>query len=119
VHDRRSYRVTKKPPFRIALATVAAALLVLVPSAFAGKPGSGRSCTQSAPSVSVENNWAWGSSGSWGRSGQQLAYQIRIVNNDIYCSSSTFVVSLTAPAGFSVSMPTNTISLKSTTQGYL
>ncbi len=119
MHDRRSYRVTLKPPFRIALATVAAVLLVLAPTAFAGKPGGGRSCTQNAPSVSVENNWAWGSTGSWGKPGQQLAYQIRVVNNDVYCSSASFVVSLTAPAGFSVSMPTATISLKSTTQGYL
>ncbi len=119
MHDRRSYRVTLKPPSRIALAAVAAVVLVLVPSAFAGKPGGGRSCTRNAPSVSVENNWAWGSTGSWGKPGQQLAYQIRVVNNDVYCSSASFVVSLTAPAGFSVSMPTATISLKSTTQGYL
>ena len=112
--------MTRKPPFRIALAAIGALVLVLVPSAFAGKPtGGGRSCTRNAPSVSVENNWAWGSTGSWGKPGQQLAYQIRVVNNDVYCSSAGFVVSLTAPDGFSVSLPTNTISLKSTTQGYL
>jgi hypothetical protein len=86
-----------------------------------GKPsaGSSRSCTRNAPTVSVENNWGWGATGSWGLPGQQLAYQIRVVNNDVYCSSSSFVVGLTAPGGFSVSMPTSTISLKSTTQGYL
>jgi hypothetical protein len=97
-------------------------VLVLVPVAFAAKgshAGAGHACTASAPSVSVENNWAWGQTGSWGLSGQRLAYQIRVVNNDVYCSSSSFVVNLTAPDGFSVSMPTNTISLKSTTQGYL
>jgi hypothetical protein len=119
MHDRRSYRVTIKPPFRIALAAVAAILLALVPSAFAGKPGGGRTCTQNAPSITVENNWAWGSTGSWGMPGQRIAYQIRVTNNDVYCSSSSFAVSLSAPAGFSVSMPTSTISLKSTTQGYL
>jgi hypothetical protein len=110
-------RVTAKPPVLIALAAVA--VLALVPTAFAGKPGGGRSCTRNAPSVSVENNWAWGATGSWGKPGQQLGYQIRVVNNDVYCSSSSFVISLTAPDGFSVSLPTNTISLKSTTQGYL
>src|SRR5262249_20508292 len=120
VHDRRSYRVRNKPPFRIALAAVAAALLALVPTAFAGKPGGGaRSCTVNAPSITVENNWAWSQTGAWGMPGQRLAYQIRVTNNDVYCSSSTFAVSLTAPAGFSVSMPTSTISLRSTTQGYL
>jgi hypothetical protein len=111
--------VSLKPPFRIAPAAVAVLVLVLVPTAFAGKPGGSRSCAQNAPSVSVENNWAWGATGSWGKPGQQLAFQIRVVNNDVYCSSSSFVVNLAAPDGFSVSMPTNTISLKSTTQGYL
>jgi len=52
-------------------------------------------------------------------SSQRLSYQIRLVNNDVGCSSSNFVVSLSAPSGFSVSIPTNTLSLKSTTQGYL
>jgi Bacterial Ig domain len=93
--------------------------LMLVPAALAANHGGKGSCTQNAPGVSVENNWAWGQTGSWGLPGQQRAYQIRVVNNDVYCSSSSFVVSLIAPAGFSVSMPTNTISLKSTTQGYL
>src|SRR6266516_1708109 len=118
--DRRSYRVTIKPPFlRIALpAAFAALVLVLVPTALAGKPG-GQSCTRNAPGVSTENTWAWGSPGSWGMPGQQLRYQIRVVNNDVGCSSSSFVISVSAPNGFSVSMPTNTISLKSTTQGYL
>jgi hypothetical protein len=113
--------VTHKPPFRIALAAGSALVLVLTPAALGGKPAAGptRSCTRTAPSVSVENNWAWGATGSWGRPGQQLAYQVRVVNNDVYCSSSSFVVSLTAPNGFAVSMPTSTISLKSTTQGYL
>jgi Bacterial Ig domain len=97
-------------------------VLVLVPVAFAAKgshAGGGHACTASAPSVSVENNWAWGQTGSWGLPGQRLAYQIRVVNNDVYCSSSSFAVGLTAPDGFSVSMPTNTINLKSTMQGYL
>src|SRR5215831_8394906 len=106
-----------------------ALVLAIVPSTVAargghvagghGGGGGGGSCNQNAPSVSVENNWAWGQSGSWGMPGQQLGYQIRVVNNDVYCSSASFVVSLTAPAGFSVSVPTNTIGLKSTTQGYL
>lgn len=61
----------------------------------------------------------WGSSGSWGLAGQQLRYQIQIINNDVYCSSSSFALSVSAPSGFSVSVPTNTISLKSTTNGYL
>jgi hypothetical protein len=111
--------VTAKPPFRIALAAVSVVVLVVVPSALAGKPGGSRSCTRNAPSVYVDNNWMWGSSGSWGTAGQQLRYQIQVINNDVYCSSSTFSLSLSAPSGFSTSMPTNTISLKSTTNGYL
>jgi hypothetical protein len=117
VHD-----VTRNAPHvRIALSTILiVGALVLVPAAVASHGGGGKgTCTRNAPDVSVENNWAWGQTGSWGMKGQQLAYQIRVVNNDVYCSSSSFVVGLTAPDGFSVSMPTNTISLKSTTQGYV
>mgnify|MGYP001087249406 CR=1 FL=1 len=43
--------------------------LVLVPTASGkGKPGGGggsSNCTQSAPGIAVENNWAWGQTGSW------------------------------------------------------
>lgn len=113
--------MTAKPPFRIALTVVASLvfILVLVPTTLAGKPGGSRTCTRKAPSVYVENSWMWGSSGSWGLPGQQLRYQIQIINNDVYCSSSTFALSVSGPSGFSVSIPTNAISLKSTTNGYL
>lgn len=116
--------MTRNAPLLRSVLAVFIAALAFIPIAAAGKGGGGggggrTTCTQNAPSVSVENNWAWGQTGSWGLPGQQLAYQIRVVNNDVYCSSASFVVSSTAPAGFSVSMPTTTISLKSTTQGYL
>ena len=78
-----------------------------------------RSCTTNAPRVFVENNWAWGSPGSWGLAGQQLGYQIQVTNYDSGCGPSSFVISMSAPDGFSVSVPTNTISLKSTSQGFL
>jgi hypothetical protein len=118
--------VTRKTLSRIAL-VLALGALVLVPAGVAAPGGGGNgggsqgktTCTRSAPGVSVENNWAWGSTGSWGKAGQPLSYQIRVVNNDVYCASSSFVISLTTPDGFSASMPTNAISLKSTTQGYL
>jgi hypothetical protein len=77
------------------------------------------SCTQGAPGVTVENTWAWASTGSWGMPGQQLAYQIQVTNNDIGCSSSSFLIDVSPPAGFSHSIPTNTISLKSSSSGYL
>jgi hypothetical protein len=109
-----------EPPFRIALsAAFAAAVLAVVPTAaLAGKPGS-RTCTRNAPSISAENTWAWSSTGSFGMPGQRLGYQLRIVDNDVGCSASSFTIGLSAPSGFSVSIPTSTISLKSTTQGYL
>jgi hypothetical protein len=111
--------LSKTPPFRIALAAVAALVLGVVPTALAGKPGGPRSCTRNAPSVYVENSWMWGSSGSWGTAGQQLRYQFQVINNDVYCSSSSFTLGLSAPDGFGVSIPTTTINLKSTTNGYL
>jgi hypothetical protein len=91
---------------------------VLVPTAFAGKPGGSR-CTQNAPSVVVDNNYAWGQWGSFGLPGQRLMYAIDVFNHDAGCASSTFAVSFSAPSGFAVSFPTSTISLKSGSSGYL
>jgi hypothetical protein len=100
---------------RIAVAALLTSL-VFVPAATAGGGGG---CTSAAPTVSVDNNYAWGSPGSWGMPGQQLTYAIKVTNNDAGCGSSTFVVGLAAPAGFSVSVPTSSISLGSTSSGYV
>lgn len=113
------------PRLRIALtAALAGAVLVLAPTSTAAPGGGGSgggktSCTRNTPGVSVDNNWAWGQTGSWGLPGQQLTYGIKVVNYDVGCGSSSFVASLSAPDGFSVSFPTNTISLKSSYSGYL
>jgi hypothetical protein len=106
---------------RIALFSACLLALALVPTAVAGKPGhgGGGSCTRNAPGVSVENTFGWGQWGSYGLAGQQLKYAVDVFNHDVGCSSSTFTVSLSAPGGFSVSMPTNSVSLKSGTVGYL
>ena len=115
---------------RIALtASIAAVVLVLVPVAFAAKDaratattasGSGTtSVCGSAFRASVDNTWAWASPGSWGMKGQTLKYAIDVFNDDVGCGSSTFVVSLSAPSGFSVSIPTSTITLASASSGYV
>jgi hypothetical protein len=67
----------------------------------------------------VDNNWAWSQTGSWGLWGQQLTYALQVRNYDVRCSASSFVVTAVVPNGFSVSMPTTTISLKSSTSAYL
>jgi len=51
--------------------------------------------------------------------GQQLGFQIQVTNYDVGCGSSSFAISATAPAGFSVSVPITTISVKSTSVGFL
>ena len=108
---------------RIALtAALSLLLLALVPVALAkGKPGGGGggggSCTPSAPTVTVDNNWSWSGNGTYGLPGQRLQYMIHITNNS--CSSSTFTVGVSAPSGFSVSLPTSSISLGAKTVGYL
>jgi Bacterial Ig domain len=111
-------------------AAIAALALTLVPAALAGKGGGGHgggtsggggggNCTRNAPAISVENNWEWGATGSWGLPGQQLTYSVRVTNNDVGCSSSTFVIGVSAPDGFAVSVPTTSISLASSTAGHL
>jgi hypothetical protein len=112
---------------RIAHAAQIAALvlaLALVPAALArggngGSTGSTSGCTQSAPRASVDNTWAWGTPGSWGLPGQQLKYAIDVFNNDVGCGSSSFVVKMSAPSGFSVSMPSSTVTLNSASTGYV
>jgi hypothetical protein len=107
---------------RTAATTVVAALgalvLALTPVAFA-RGGGSTGCTRKAPTVAVDNNWQWGSTGSWGLPGQRLTYSVQVVNNDVGCSGSTFSLGVAAPAGYSVSLPTSSISLKSAGSGYL
>jgi hypothetical protein len=119
-------KVRKPTPVGVILAGVFLALaLTLVPSAFAGKGshggggGGGGTCTSSAPTVTVQNNWQWGSSGSWGLPGQQIGYDILVRNADSGCGSSTFTLTVTAPSGFSVSVPKSTVSLGSGSYAYL
>jgi hypothetical protein len=116
-----------RPAASVTFAVLIALMLALSSAAAGGtgggkgKPrgGGGRTCTQNAPGVSVDNNWAWSQWGSWGLRGQQLTYALQVRNYDVGCSASSFVVTAAMPNGFSVSMPTNTISLKSSTSAYL
>lgn len=112
---------------RLGLTAVLGLLAIaLVPSALAGPPGGGggggkggKTCTRAAPGVAVDNTWSWSGVGSWGLPGQQLTYAVKVINYDVGCSSSSFVVRLTAPDGFSVSLPTDTVALASAQTGYL
>jgi hypothetical protein len=120
--------VTRKTPaVRVACSAAFLVLaLTLVPIALAGKghggggkPSGGGTCTPSAPGVVVQNNYGWGQWGSWGFPGQKLGYFVQVINYDSGCGSSSFALTLSTPSGFSVSIPTNTISLASGASGYL
>jgi hypothetical protein len=102
--------------FLIVLAMATILATVTTGAAVAGNSLSG--CTSNAPRASIDNTWAWGAPGSWGLPGQQITYAIDVFNNDVGCGSSSFVVSMAAPDGFSVSIPTNTITLNSGSTGY-
>jgi Bacterial Ig domain len=107
--------------------------LALVPAALAGggaTQGSKRhavaasriksgGCTPGTPGVAVQNTYGWGQSGSWGLRGQRLGYQVRVDNLDVGCGSTTFTLTVSAPGGFSVEIPTSTVSLRSGTSAYL
>jgi hypothetical protein len=119
--------VTRKTisPRIVLTALVGLLTLALVPVALAGNGGGGGShggggtCTRNAPSVLPENTWSWGHTGSWGTPGQKLTYSIQFINNDSGCRSSTFTMSISAPTGFTVSVPTSSISLSAGRNGYL
>jgi hypothetical protein len=115
-------RVARVPSIvALALAIAIAIAIAIVPAAFAARnPDPSRSdCTQNAPRASIDNTWAWGSRGSWGLPGQQLKYAINVFNDDVGCGSSSFVLKMTAPSGLAISMPTTTITLGSSSSGYL
>jgi hypothetical protein len=44
---------------------------------------------------------------------------VKVTNNDSGCSSSTFNVSVSAPSGFAVSLPTSSIGLSAKSVGYV
>jgi hypothetical protein len=112
--------VTAKPPVRIALFVVLAALvLAVVPGALAAPAGKPSSCTRNKPGFWIDNTFGWGMYGSWGMPGQQLTYAIHLMNYDGGCGSSTFTIGLSAPPGFSVSLPTTSVSLRSATETYI
>jgi Bacterial Ig domain/NPCBM-associated, NEW3 domain of alpha-galactosidase len=82
--------------------------------------GSGTSgCTRATPGVAVQNTYGWGQFGSWGLAGQRLGYQVRVDNLDVGCGSTTFNFSLSAPSGFTVEVPTSSVSLRSGRSTYL
>ncbi len=76
--------------------------LLLCALSFVGvTPVAAAGCTPSAPTVTIDNTYAWGSTGSWGLPGQQLMYSIVIRNYDVGCTASNFVVRayVTSPTG--------------------
>lgn len=77
------------------------------------------SCAQKTPLVRIENTYKWATWGSWGKPGQKLTYMLSASNYDQNCGSSTFNIGITAPAGYTVSMPSNSISLASESSSLL
>ncbi len=90
---------------------------LIVGTAFAARGGGG--CTPAAPRVAVQNTYAWASWGSYGMAGQTLQFQVSVSNYDAGCRASTFVLDVSAPDGFSVSLPEDTVSLRSGRTAYL
>ena len=58
-------------------------MLVPVGVGAKGGPSGTSGCTESVPTVQVDNNWAWSQWGSWGKPGQQLMYAINVMNTDV------------------------------------
>lgn len=84
-----------------------------------GSKGGSMSCTVKAPLVKVDNTYGWSLYGSWGLPGQRLTYAIDVINYDAGCGSSTFAIAMAAPSGFSVSLPTSSVSLASGASAYV
>jgi hypothetical protein len=102
-----------------AIAAVAAVLLVAPAVAAKGHGGTTSSCTPNAPGVAVQNNMGWNQTGSWGLQGQTLGFQVLVSDSDAGCGSTTFQLNVTAPSGFTVSVPTSSFTLKAGSSTYL
>ena len=100
----------------IALALVTVVAIVAGPATAGGKGAA--TCTPAAPQASIANNYAWGEKGSWGTPGEELNYAISVTNTDLGCGSSTFAISMTAPNGFTVSVPSS-VTLASASSQYV
>jgi hypothetical protein len=102
-------------------AILAVVLALIAPAAIAAKGGGGKGgqCTRNTPGVAIDNTWSWSGAGSWGYPRQELKYAVKVMNYDVGCSSSSFTVQLSTPDGFSVSLPSDTISLGAAQTGYL
>ena len=111
--------MSRTPVLAFALA-FALPFTAAVPAAVAGKPGGGGGkCTRNAPVIAVDNTFKWGAWGSWATPGQQRTYAINVMNYDVGCRSSDFVVGLSAPSGFSTAVPTSTVAVRSLSSQYL
>jgi hypothetical protein len=127
----------KKPSAVLLVLSLAVLALALVPAAGlaakgggggkpggggGGKPGGGGgggSCAPAAPGVAIDNNYGWSQWGSWGTRGQQLAYLVKVMNNDVGCGSSSFALSLSAPSEYTVSPSANTVTVGSSSMAYV
>jgi hypothetical protein len=101
------------------IAALAVGLIASTALAAKGGRGGTGSCTRNAPAVSVDNSYSWSGWGSWGLPGQKLTYAVNVINYDVGCSASDFVITVAAPNGFAVSIPTDSVSLKASSSGYL
>src|SRR5215831_20690204 len=122
--------IRRLPAARIVLVGVLLAL-TLVPGALANRGPNGHTfaarrptsggggCTPNAPGVAPQNTYGWGQFGSWGLPGQRLGYQVRVDDLDVGCGSATFSFSVSAPSGFTVEVPTSSVTLRSGTSAYL
>ncbi len=110
--------MSKRNRFFVVMAMITLLALGATSVAAARGQGGNTTCTPSAPRASIDNTWAWASPGSWGMPGQELKYAIDVFNDDVGCGSSTFFVTFSAPNGFSISMPSGTITLNSSSTGY-
>ena len=89
------------------------------PSGSSKRRAGGGGCTPATPGLAVDNTFGWSQWGSWGVAGQQRMYFVRLTNNDVGCGSSTFLLSAAAPSGFAVSVPTQSVTLSSTSSGHV
>jgi Bacterial Ig domain len=54
-----------------------------------------------------------------GTAGQQLTYAINVMNYDVGCRSSNFVVGVSAPSGFATALAATTVTVKSSSSRYV
>jgi Bacterial Ig domain len=106
--------LVKFPPLpRLLLPVVLFATTAVGAVVFMEANAASRRCVPAQPQVSIQNTYGWSQFGSWAAPGETYPYDVVVYNQDVNCRAARFNLASTLPSGFTMDMPTTSLSIKS------